>query len=349
MGIMGRSATRALFLGPMILLGLAGQPLSAETAAKMMANNETIHINTFPGSIINLPVWVMNDQGFCKAHRVVCEPVDIPSAPLALQALVSGSLEISHSATDIAMVSVSRGNRIKIVGALAPKNIFTLNARNDLSLPHLNDGYPAVMQDLKGLRIGVTARGAATEIMTRALLGGAGLDPDSVTYVAVGSPATAYPTLIQKQIDAAMQFEPLNTLCKTQKTCVTVVSLAAGDGPADVKALNGAFLPLVATDDYIAAHADVVKAFVQGMGEAIDWAQKPENFDGVRKIAQAHMSLGNLPNPGDLLNLLVRTEIPTLGIHVSRAAVAAYSDFLIKYNVMQKPVAVGSIVYPDAP
>ncbi len=317
--------------------------------AKIVAQGQTVRINTFPGSIINLPIWVMKDQGFCDAHNLKCEPTDIPSAILALQALVAGSLDISFSATDIAVQSVSRGNKIRIVGALAPNNIFTLNAGKDIPLPHLKDGYPVVMQDFKGLRIGVTARGAATEIMTRALFVGAGLDPDSVTYVAVGSPATSYPMLIGKQLDAAMMFEPFNTLCRTQKSCVTAVNLANGEGPRDVRALNGAFLPLIATQDYVAANPVVVKAFVEAVGEAIDWAQKPENFDKVLQIAKGHMSLGNLPNPDVILLELVKAEIPTLGVRVDRKAVTAYSDFLLKYKITEKPVSVEAIVYSDAP
>ncbi|MGD9838304.1 MAG: ABC transporter substrate-binding protein [Afipia sp.] len=316
---------------------------------KAMGRGETVRINTFPGSIINLPIWVMNDQGFCRERNLKCDPTDIPSAPLALQALVGGSLDLNFSATDVALQSVSRGNKIKIVGALAPNNIFTLNVGNEVPLPNLKAGYPAVMQDLKGKRIGVTARGAATEIMTRALFAGAGVDPDSVTYVAVGSPATSYPMLVAKQIDAAMMFEPFATLCRTQKSCVTAVSLANGDGPADVKALNGAFLPLLATDSYIAANPHVVKAFVEGMADAIDWTQKPENFAKVLKIAKSHMSLGNLPDPETLLEELVKAEIPTLGVRVDRKSVAAYSDLLLKYKVTDKPVTVDAIVYADAP
>lgn len=316
---------------------------------KAMGRGETVRINTFPGSIINLPIWVMNDQGFCRERNLKCDPIDIPSAPLALQTLVGGGLDLNFSATDVALQSVSRGNKIKIVGALAPNNIFTLNAGNEVPLPNLKVGYPAVMQDLKGMRIGVTARGAATEIMTRALFAGAGVDPDSVTYVAVGSPSTAYPMLIAKQIDAAMMFEPFATLCRTQKTCTMVVSLADGDGPSDVKALNGAFLPLLATDSYIAANSHVIKAFVEGMADAINWTQKPENFSKVLKIAKSHMSLGNFPDPEALLEELVKAEIPTLGVHVDRKSVAAYSDFLLKYKVTDKPVTVREIVYADAP
>jgi hypothetical protein len=39
----------------------------------------------------------------------------------------------------------------------------------------------------------------------------AGLRAEEFTFVAVGSPNTAYPTLVSKQVDAAMSFEPLGT------------------------------------------------------------------------------------------------------------------------------------------
>ena len=52
------------------------------------------------------------------------------------------------------------------------------------------------MQDLKGLRIGVTGRGAASDFIVRAMFEEAGLKGDDATYIAVGGPATSYPSLV---------------------------------------------------------------------------------------------------------------------------------------------------------
>jgi len=336
-------ATAAVLLRVLIPLSALAQ------GAPATANNELLRINFYPGSVISVPIWILTDKGFCVKHKLRCEAIPIPSAPVSLQALAAGSTEIHMSSTDVTMQSAARGNDVQIIAGFAPNNVFALNVRSDVPLPHRKDGYPAIMGDLKGLTVGVTARGAATEIQTRALLVGAGMAPDSVTYFAAGSPPTAYPMLVEKQLDAAMMYEPFDTLCNLQKTCITAVNLPSGEGPAELKALNGAFVTLVATRKYVSANPIAIKAFLQAMGEAIAWTKNPQNFPEVLKVSEKYLSLSNMPNAEALREEVVRKQIPNLGIHVERSSVNAFSDFLLKYKMIPKPVAAESFVYREAP
>ena len=311
--------------------------------------NQTIKINTFPGSTINLPVWVMADKGFCSQHGLACETVDIPGAPLALQALTGGGLDIGVASTDVTMRAVSQGMHLRIVASEAPKDIFTLDVRRDIPLPHLKDGYPAVMQDLRGLRIGIAGRGSTTEILTDALLLDAGMTGDDVTFVTAGSPATSYPMLLAKQIDGAMMFEPFDTLCVIEKTCVTVVSLPKGEGPPAVRALNSSFLQFVTTDNFIAAHPAAVKAFIAALTEAIAWTKTPGNFENVVNIAKSHMKMGNVANPEAVIREAVKVEVSILDPHVDREGVANFSNFLLKFKMINNPVSAEKMIYAEAP
>jgi NitT/TauT family transport system substrate-binding protein len=333
------------------LLKAAFATMFAIASATAFAQNTEapIRINTYGGAIVNLPIWVAADGGFCAAEGLRCEPTNIPSAPLALQALAAGSLEVVFSATDVSMQSASRGNPILIFAGHSPNNIFTLNVRKDIPLPNKANGYPAVMQDLRKLKIGVTARGAATEIATRALFLGAGIDPDTITYVAAGIPTTSYPLLISKQLDAAMMLEPFNTLCRVQDTCVAAVDLTAGEGPPDLAALNGGFTTFIATRSFIAKRPSDMAAFTRAMSKTIAWIQVPANFDKVVAIAGKHLPLGNIPNPDRVLRELVRVQGAQLGIHVDRKAISAFSNFLIKYKLIDKPVSVETFVHPSTP
>lgn len=203
---------------------------SMSAAEKIVANGETVRIQEYPGAILHFTQWVAADKGFCKAHGITCQMVQILSGPVGLQALAAGSLEISFASTEVTMQAASRGNDVQLIVGHSPANIYVLSVHKDVPLPNKAKGYPAVMQDLKGLKIGVTARGSGTELQARALLSGAGLSPDLVTYVAVGSPGTAYPTFLARQIDAGMMFEPFATICRLQKTYVDLVNLEAGEG-----------------------------------------------------------------------------------------------------------------------
>lgn len=338
---------RSLIL--LAVIAAAEMGLCVSRAAAQTAAGQTLRIQEYPGSILNLPHWVMADGGFCAKQGIKCEMVPIPSGPVALQALAGGSLEVSWASTEVTMQSASRGNDVQIIAGNAPNNFFELNVRSDVPLPNKAAGYPAVMKDIAGLKIGVTARGSGVELFTRALLIGAGLSPDSVTYVAVGSPATAYPTLIAKQIDAATMFQPFRALCAAQKTCVVAVDMPAGEGPPEIKALNGAFGTYIARRDYIKANPGNIAAFQRALTDAVAWLQDSSKFDEVMKIARKRMTLGDIPNAEAVSLQLVKGQIPKFGVKVDRAAVNAFSDFLMKNKLIEKPVSAATFVYEKAP
>lgn len=323
---------------------------SAFSQDKVMANGETVRIQEYPGAILHLTQWVAADKGFCADHGIVCEMVQIPSGPLALQALAAGSLEVSFASTEVTMQAASRGNDVQVIVGHSPDNIYTLSVHKDVPLPNKDKGYPDMIQDLKGLKVGVTARGAGTELQARALLAGAGISPDDVTYVAVGSPGTAYPTFLARQIDAAMMFEPFATICRLQGSCVDVVDLAKGEGPKELAALNGAFETYAARRDYIEENPQVVDAFIAAMTEATAWVNDPDNLDELIDVVSKHFKFGDdIENPDEVLRELVRQTAPLYGVTVDRDAVEAFSDYLIEHELITEPVSSETFVYEKAP
>ena len=343
-----RRSARCL-VGVLAGIALLASAAMAQTPPKIVAKNQLLRIHLYPGTILNLPIWVAADGGFCQAHGLRCEPTSIPSGPLALQALAAGSLEIMYASTEVITAAASRGNDVQVFVGHSPNNIYTLNISNKVSLPNLAAGYPAVMKDLKGMRIGVTARGAGTELLTRALLLGAGMTPDDVTFVASGSPTTSYPTFVARQIDAGMMFQPFRTLCEVQKTCVVGVDLAKGDGPEDLRALNGGFETFAARRAFIEANGLAIDAFIQAMTEAIAWMQDPANFDKLMSITRKYLTLGDIPDADAILVQLVKTETPKFGVKIDRKSIQAFSDFLIKYKLIEQPVSASTLVYSKAP
>lgn len=330
-------------------LALLAPAAMAQTPPKIVAKNQQLRIQLYPGTILNLPIWVAADAGFCQAHGLRCEPTAIPSGPLALQALAAGSLEVMYASTEVITAAASRGNDVQVFLGHSPNNIYTLNVSNKVPLPSLSKGYPDVMKDLKGMRIGVTARGAGTELLTRALLLGAGMTPDDVTFVATGSPTTSYPTFVARQIDAGMMFQPFRTLCEVQKTCVVGVDLAKGEGPEDLRVLNGGFETYAARRNFIEGNTVAIDAFIQAMTETVAWMQDPANFDKLMGITRKYLTLGDIPDADATLIQLVKTETPKFGVKVDRKSIQGFSDFLIKYKLIEQPVSASSFVYAKTP
>jgi NitT/TauT family transport system substrate-binding protein len=306
-----------------------------------------LRTQVYPGSIVSLPVWVADDGGFCKAEGIECPAVPSASGPLGLQAVAAGSLEVMFTSTDIIMQSASRGNDVVLITGHSPDNIYELSIRKDIGVK--DRSYPAVMKEFVGKTVGISARGAAVENQMRALLIGAGLSPESVTYVAVGSPNTAYPAFLSKQIQAAVMWEPFRTVCQSKDVCDIAVDMRKGEGPAELKALNGAFETFAARRGFVKANKKAVDAFIRAIGNSIAWMQKPENFDKVRAIAKVRSSLGDIADAEATLDRLLHSQIPTYGVKIDRTAVKAFSAFLVTNKLTDTAFDTSNFVYEGAP
>lgn len=314
-----------------------------------MADGQTVRIQVYPGAIINLMPWVMVERGFCEAHKLKCELVQLPSAPLGVQGVVSGSLEVALMSTDVSLQAASRGTPVQIIAGLQPTQPFALSFRKDVPAPNRAAGYPTAMRDVKGLKVGVTARGAGPEIQMRSLLSAAGMNPDSdVVFVAVGSPAAAYSALMAKQIDAAMSFEPFPSICDSGETCFNLVDLRKGEGSPDIRNLNGAAITYVAAKSFIEKSPAAVDAFRQAEAEAIEWSAKPENFDAVMTVVAKYFKLGDIPHAEQVTRTLVKNQVSGYRWTIDRKGVKGYSDFMLKSKQIEQPVTPEAFVYGKA-
>ena len=191
------------------------------------ANGETVGIQNYAGTTGNMHAIIAKEKGFCEKYNFKCEIKILNSTSLGLQALVGKSIDFTYGAADLVGAAVGAGADVVIVGTSLPANVLSISVRNDVPMPSRDKGYPAIMNDFKGKRIGVAARGSSNEKYFNAMLKDAGLKPNDVTYVAVGAATTTYTALvIGKQIDATIMYQPLTQICQFNKTCETVIDMA---------------------------------------------------------------------------------------------------------------------------
>jgi NitT/TauT family transport system substrate-binding protein len=308
-----------------------------------------VRVQEYPGSILGIPMWVAIEKGFCKTYNIRCSVVALASGPLGLQTLAAGSIEATFASNEVNLMAASRGNDIQLVVGHSPNNYYALSVRSDFPLPNRAAGYPAVMKDLKGAKVGVTARGSGIEIVMRALLQGAGMSGDDVVYVAVGSPATSYPSMLAKQIDASVSFEPFSTLCLYQKTCVDLVNPGRNEGPPNMLAINGGFASFAMRRNFIQSNPRATEAFVAAVRDSIAWSRDPKNYDELVGIVRRKMSLGDIPDADKVLGLLVKGQTTSLGYTIDRKSVDATSAFLLQNKMSEAPVSSAAMVYEKAP
>lgn len=327
----------------------SGVGIASAAGAPVKANGETVRIQLIPGLLLSLPLYTAVDKGFFAEHGIKPELIPLATGPLGVQALLSNSIEVADTGTEVLMNAYAKQADIQLIAGLVKTNTFTVEVSKSVPLPHLMAGYPAVMQDLKGIIFGVSALGSSGQLYANALFADAKLDPSAVHYLAVGSSVTAYPALTTGKIQAYMATEPMQTLCKVLNSCVAVIDLRKGQGPSEIADTNGASLTFAAQRGYIASHPVAIKAFIQSIKDADNWMRNPKHFAELLALTESHIGLSTFPNHGALLSAMLRDNMQYFNASISRKAIVNLSRFLVKYKQIPNEIVPDKFVFSEAP
>lgn len=342
-----RAIRRGVVVAAVAAAGLAAAP--AAPAADLCAQPPLVRVQEWTGDIINLVPWVADAKGIFKKHCLDVKLVPLVGGPASITALVNGTLEYANGAMDGSMRPRARGVDVRITANMYAENWSVLVANPGLSLPNLKDGYPAMMKDLVGKKIGVTALAATTEAYMRSAFEGAGLSTDSATYVAVGGVTTAVPALRGGVVDAAMMFGTGPELAEALGVGKIILDYRKGVGPAALKALRGATLSWAAYGPYIDKNPDAVEAFTKANNEAIAWILNSQNRNELYKIIGDRMPLPDtVPNRQETLRRIVDVHASLLAPHVPKSAFEGYNAYLLALKQLPAPLVYEEVIWKTA-
>lgn len=229
----------------------------------------------------HVPRHLAETQGINEDLGVEVECVQVATGPEMSAALLSGNLDVAiGNAANIAPL-LDKDQDLVAFGMLRERTYWDLLVGTDYDLPEGGD-WEAVVQALEGSRFGVVARGAAAETIARAMFREAGVDPDSVTYIATGLPATTIAALQGGTIDAALTFEPGVSLALEQGVATNPFSLHAGEGP---EALDHPDMMLFTTRQLAEQEAEKLCRFRESLDAGLEFMKDPSNRDVV--VAEA--------------------------------------------------------------
>ena len=331
-------------LAASFLLALAAVPAWAQ------GKGETVKFQDYPGTG-NMLVRVAIAKGYCEKAGIQCALQMIPAAPLGAQAMMAKSIDAFFGPVVVVNGAVQKGAKMKMVAGGAVVNTMILVAGNHLDTPNAAKGWPAFMQDFKGKRIGVPARGSAFEFYATWMLLKAGLQADDVTYVAVGAPNTAFGALTSKQVDALLMFEPAGAMCDVLKACKRIWTAATDPQPAEMYAMNGGGAGLVFSQDYIDKNPQVIEAVIKALKESDAFINNPANFDEVVKIALQNFRF-DMPKGDEVMTAVMRAAVTPPGAYraaISRKAIQAELDMLLATKQIDRMPALADLIYDKAP
>lgn len=202
------------------------------------AATEKLRVISFPGTIFSLPVEVGEMERFFDDRGLDVTALSAESGPAATAALAAGSADMTINNIDNGLLARAEGiDAVAVAGALNASS-FTLIGRKGLSTPNAEQGFPAALEDLRGKKIGVIARGSASENHLKVMLKEAGFNPEGdVTILPVGIATTALAALKQGRVDALMATEPVTSKAvDVERIAKVIVDLR--DGSVDALDLD---------------------------------------------------------------------------------------------------------------
>jgi NitT/TauT family transport system substrate-binding protein len=295
---------------------------------------------------------VASAEGFCEKYNFKCVLKTLNSSALGMQGLIGSVVDVAMGSPIQAMTADAMGADVVLVGVSITNSVLAVCVRNDIPMPSLSEGYPALMKDFKGKKIGFAARGTEAELLFDAMLREGGLQPSDVTAIGVGGPATAYTSLvISRQVDATTMFQPMAQLCVFNKTCQPIIDMSKGEGPEAVKHMNGVGTTFSMRREFAEKNPNLVAAFYAAMRDAAQWFRNPENFEDLVKIYKPLMSFGDMPNGDALMREWLKEETTAYSedLAIKRSSVQATIDFYTAAKTLPQGMKIETVIWDKAP
>ncbi len=286
---MHRRITMAAAMLAALLPGLA--------AAQALPAN----IAVYSGALVTVPTYVAKDLGIYDKHGLNVSLLDFRAAPDATAALLSGAVDLMSNSPGNMMLVNSRGRDLVAIVDNFPAPVWSLVVGKDVATPSKAAGYPALMRDLKGKKIGVPAIGSDGHNFARRFLRDAGMDPEKdVTFLAVGLGPDAVAAFKAGQLDAVMAIEPVQTVLEVLGGRVVLDLLADKTIPAFASWTSSIYHSTKAHAD---KNAEMMKRFQAAQEEAIAVVRDPANAE---KVAAVWSKYNKALTPEQMKGVLAR-------------------------------------------
>ena len=307
-----------------------------------VGQTEVVRFQDYPGPG-NFLLKIAIANKYCEKYGIRCEARPLPLAPQGMQAMLAGELEVASVPSDIAIQAASRGANIKVIGALNVLPVAFLVGGKHVEWPSLSRGYPEIMKDLRGRKVGIPVRGSVSELYLVEMLKIAGMSISDISIIPVGGPNTAYPALVNKQVDAMMAIEPAGGFCKALNTCSMLVDPRKGQGPSSIQDQVGATSILVVKNEYLTAKPSTINAIAAAFKDAEAFIQNPENKLAIYKIASDNFKL-DIADGQKVVEAFMDASVPGYKFTLNPRALQAYSDFLLKAGQLDKPFNTSTLL-----
>jgi len=310
------SAARALLLAAAVVAASALPAPSRAADAPIVLNVGTLPVDT------SAVIFYAQDQGYFKAAGLTVNIQVMASGPVTAQAVAANAIDIGVANVATIASARTRGVPLKFI---APAAIASEKTQTDLIMV-AKDSPVQKAADLNGKTIGINGLRDLQQICAMAWVDKHGGDAKSVKFIEVPFPQMGA-ALDAKRVDAALPVEPFASADKGVARSLGSVL----DGVGSRYMIVG----WIATDSWLATHADAAQRFAGAIAKAAAWANTHEKESAAILVANSKL------DPA-IANTMARA---VYGTQLEPALLQPVIDAAVKYGIIPQPIPVGDLMW----
>ncbi len=248
---------------------------------------DQVRISAFQGAFVNLPLYVAQAYKLFEKHGVEAELLYGTGIEVT-NIMVGGSADFGAFAVEHGITIIGKGQDVRLLVVNQTLPPYGLVVRNDVPTPNAGKPYPEMLKDMKGLKLGITTIGAATDTTLRYLLKQVGINPSDVQIIPVGAQGPQVAGLKNGLIQGALATEPAQSeAVNGLKIAKMVLDIQGGEGPEIFHdyAYNGVWT----TGAFLKKYPDRARAVVDAVVDAEAMIADPAHTDEVVQVAIDNM------------------------------------------------------------
>jgi NitT/TauT family transport system substrate-binding protein len=258
----------------------ASAPASSAPASSAPALT-TVSVGNFPTSALTLPFAIAQAEGYFTQNGLNVQTVTATSGPTLASELIGGTTQIAVEVPSNVFPVMQQGESLV---SLPPYG------RLDMAVVAPTGSGITSLKSLVGKKIGVTATGAFTEKFAQYVLQLNGINPNSVTFVAVGALPTQVVALKNHVVDATVLSSDAIAAVTAKGIPLDTLASALG-GTAGQLGQVGLQSFYSTTTSYQASHPAVVKDFCTAMTQATTFLANNANRSAGLPVIEKLLSI----------------------------------------------------------
>jgi len=289
---------------------LQAQPaLTVVTVATLNSDNSAV-------------VYYAQELGIFKKYGIDAQISAMASGPVTAAAVTGGAVDIGVANVASIAVARTRGVPLKFI---FPASIASEGTLTD-QIAVAKDSTVKTAADLNGKTIGVNGLRDLQQLCAMSWADKHGGDSKSLHFIEVPIPQMGT-ALSLHRIDAGMPVEPFVT---AQKDLIrSLGTVLDGVGPRYM------VIGYLASDAWLATHADVAARFVRAMREGSQWGNTHRNESAAMIERIMHVD----PAVGATMNRA------TYGTDLDPALMQPVLDAALKYGILSRPVPTSDLIW----